>query len=62
MQIQTSHSTLNLGLTVDGLLNELETVFPPVNPTPETPLNQIMYRAGQRSVLEWIQSKLNEDS
>ena len=62
MQIKTSHSTLNLGLTVEQLLVELEDVFPPVNPTPDTSLNQIMYRAGQRSVLEWIQNKLDDDT
>ena len=62
MQIKTSHSTLNLGLTVEQLLAELEDVFPPVNPTPDTSLNQIMYRAGQRSVLEWIESRLDEDN
>jgi len=44
------------------LLEELEDVFPPVNPSPDTPLNQIMYRAGQRSVLEWIENRLNEET
>jgi hypothetical protein len=53
---------LNLGLTVERLLEEMEDVFPPLNPTPETPLNQIMYRAGQRDVLEWIKNKLDEET
>jgi hypothetical protein len=48
-------------LDVRRLLEELEDVFPPVNPSPDTPLNQIMYRAGQRSVLEWIENKLDEE-
>lgn len=61
MQIQTSHSTLSLGLTVERLLEELETIHPPLNPTPETPINQIMYRAGQRSVIEWIISRISEE-
>ena len=43
------------------LLEELEDVFPPVNPSPDTPLNQIMYRTGQRSVLEWIENRLDEE-
>ena len=51
-----------LGLTVEQLLAELEDVFPPVNPTPDTSLSQVMFRAGQRSVVEWIQSKLDEES
>jgi len=52
----------NFGLTVRRLLEELEDVFPPVNPSPDTTLNQIMYRAGQRSVLEWIENRLDEDT
>jgi len=51
-----------LGLTVEQLLAELEDVFPPVNPTPDNSVGHIMYRAGQRSVVEWIQNKLDEDS
>ena len=54
--------SFTLTLTVDNLLLEMEDVFPPVNPTPDTDLNQVMYRAGQRSVLEWIQSRLNEET
>ena len=44
------------------LLEELEDVFPPVNPSPDTSLNQIMYRAGQRSVLEWIENRIDEET
>ena len=44
------------------LLEELEDVFPPVNPSPDTPLNQIMYRAGQRSVLERIENRIDEET
>ena len=62
MQTKTSHSMPNFGLTVRRLLEELEDVFPPVNPSPDTTLNQIMYRAGQRSVLEWIENRLDEES
>lgn len=61
MQIKTSHSTLNLGLTVERLLEELEDTFPTVNPTPDTSLNTIMFRGGQRSVVEWVQSRLSEE-
>lgn len=49
-------------LTVERLLEELEDLFPPVTPTPDNPLPQIMYKSGQRSVVEWIQTKLNEDN
>ena len=62
MQIQTSHSMPEFGLTVRRLLEELEDVFPPVNPTPDTSVGHIMYRAGQRSVVEWIENRLDEDT
>ena len=52
----------NFGLTVRRLLEELEDVYPPVNPTPDTSLNQIMYLAGQRSVLSWIENRLDVDT
>ena len=61
MQIQTSHSTLNIGLTVEKLLEELEEKFPPVNPHPKEQIGSIMYKAGQRSVTEWIQSRLDDE-
>jgi hypothetical protein len=61
MQIQTSHSTLNIGLTVESLVSELENVFPLTNPTHDTPTNLIMYRSGQRSVVEWITQRINNE-
>jgi len=61
MQIQTSHSTLNIGLTVERLLEELEDKFPPVNPHPKEKIESIMYKAGQRSVTEWVQSRLDDE-
>lgn len=61
MQSPISLNTLNL-LTVERLLEELEDLYPPFNPTPETPINQIMYRSGQVSVVEWIRTRItNED-
>jgi len=62
MQTPTYPNTPNLRLDVRRLLEELEDVFPPVNPSPDTSLNSIMYRAGQRSVLEWIENRLIEES
>jgi len=49
------------GLQLSTLLVQLEENFPPTNPHPNDPINLIMYRSGQRSVVEWIQSKLSED-
>jgi hypothetical protein len=39
----------------------MEEKFPPVNPHPKEELNTIMYKAGQRSVVEWLQNRLEED-
>lgn len=60
MQTLTSLNTLNL-LTVEKLLAELEELYPPINPTPDTSLNQIMYRSGQSSVVEWIRTRLTQE-
>jgi hypothetical protein len=49
------------GLQLTSLLQQLEEVFPPTNPTPEMTMEQIMYRSGQRSVVEWILSKMEEE-
>ena len=62
MQTPTYPNTPNLRLDVRRLLEELEDVFPPVNPTPDTSVGHIMYRAGQRSVVEWIENRLDEET
>jgi len=41
------------------LLSELEGSFPPVTPHPKDDLSLIMYRSGQRSVVEYIQTLLD---
>jgi hypothetical protein len=62
MQTPTYLNTLEThGLQLSTLLAQLDENFPPVNPHPNDPANLIMYRSGQRSVVEWIQSKLSED-
>jgi hypothetical protein len=62
MQIQTSRSTLEpiLGPNVQSLLIEMEEKFPPINPHPKEELASIMYKSGQRSVIEWYRSRLDE--
>ena len=58
MQTPTSLNTLNLldvkGMTANAMLSKLEETFPPTNPTPEDTMEKIMYRSGQRSVVEWV--------
>ena len=62
--MSTSLPTLNLletvGLQQKTILNQLDEIFPPVNPTPEMTTEQIMYKAGQRSVVEWIKNQSEE--
>lgn len=43
---------------LDALVDELETVFPPLTIDPSMSHELILYRAGERSVVEWIKAKL----
>jgi hypothetical protein len=52
---------VSLGLTVEDLLGELENAFPPSLPTPMQTQSAIMYQSGQRSVVEWIINRINEE-
>ena len=60
--MSTSHNTLSLlearGMEHRAILQSLETNFPPLNPSPSDSISDIMYRAGQRSVVEWILTQL----
>jgi len=40
-----------------NILQELEDIFPPINPGPAQSMNDIMYQAGQRSVVEWLHQR-----
>ena len=50
-----------LGPNLQSILLELEDKFPPVNPHPKEELNTIMYKAGQRSIINWLRERLEED-
>ena len=49
-----------LGPNPESLLLEMEEKFPPVNPHPKEDIGAIMYKSGQRSVVEWIAKRLEE--
>ena len=49
-----------IGPTPESLLNELEETFPPSTPHPKEELASIMYKAGQRSVVEWYRERLTK--
>jgi len=50
-----------LGPNPESLLLEMEEKFPPVNPHPKEEIQSIMYKAGQRSVIEWYKNRIGED-
>lgn len=57
--MSTSLSMLEArGMELQAILADLDRTFPPVNPTPADDLTTIMYRAGQRSVVEYIIQKM----
>ena len=49
-------------MTVRALLAQAEETFPPVNPGPCDTIETIMYRSGQRSVINWITQRLKEEN
>jgi len=50
------------GMQSRGLVAQLEETFPPTNPNPEDSMEKIMYRSGQRSVVEWVIKYMEEQS
>jgi hypothetical protein len=57
--MSTSLSTLEaFGMEARAVITRLEETFPPVNPGPGDTISTIMYRSGQRSVIEWIKENL----
>lgn len=49
------------GIQANAIINELDELFPPTNPGPGDTISTIMYRSGQRSVIEWIHNRLKEE-
>jgi hypothetical protein len=48
-------------MQANTLATVLEETFPPVNPTPDESMGKIMYRSGQRSVVEWVIKYMEEN-
>ena len=44
-----------------AVLTEMEDRFPQVTPSPEDSIEKIMYRSGQRSVVEWLINRFEEN-
>jgi hypothetical protein len=62
--MSTSPLTLDLlevkGMQANAMLQQLDETFPPTNPNPEDSMEKIMYRSGQRSVVEWIANYMEQ--
>ena len=50
-----------LGPNLEQILTELEEIYPPTNPNPNEKMETIMYKSGQRSVVEWIKARISEE-
>ena len=50
-----------LGPNLESLAAEMDEKFPTVTPHPKEEIASIMYKAGQRSVVEWYQHRLEND-
>ena len=60
--MSTYLNTLELyGMETRAIISELEENFPPVTPSPEDTIEKIMYRSGQRSVVEWLLTRLEDN-
>ena len=60
--MSTSLNTLEaLGFSAQATLNEMDELFPPLSVGPSDHMNMIMYKAGQRSVVEWLKQKLDNN-
>jgi len=44
-----------------AIISELEQNFPSITPSPEDTIEKIMYRSGQRSVVEWLLTRLEDN-
>ena len=49
------------GMEARSVLKEMEDLFPQVTPTPDGTIEKIMYRSGQRSVVEWLVNRLDNN-
>lgn len=49
------------GMEARSVLKEMEDLFPQVTPTPDDTIEKIMYRSGQRSVVEWLVNRLDNN-
>ena len=44
------------------ILKEMEEIYPPLDCGPDDDISHIMYRAGQRSVVDWLNQRITENN
>jgi hypothetical protein len=44
------------------ILKEMEEIYPPLSAGPTDEISHIMYRAGQRSVVDWLSNRITENN
>jgi|TARA_R110002110_G_scaffold181162_1_gene387323 hypothetical protein len=49
-----------LGMETRSMVKELDDNFPPLTPSPDDTIEKIMYRSGQRSVVEWLIQRMDD--
>jgi hypothetical protein len=47
-----------LGMESRAITQQLNDQFPQITPTPDDSIEKIMYRSGQRSVVEWLLTRM----
>ncbi len=60
MSILTKKET-DLPNTTEDLIKYLDKTYPTRTPQPSESLSEIMYRSGQRSVIDFLKQKLNDN-
>ena len=51
-----------LGMEHRALAQQLQEHFPSITPTPDDTIEKIMYRSGQRSVVEWLLNRMENNN
>ena len=49
------------GMEARAVLTEMQDRFPAITPSPEDSIEKIMYRSGQRSVVEWLVNRMENN-
>jgi hypothetical protein len=61
LSLETLAQPLNVGLSVETLLKELDERFPEQSPGFFEEYPKLMWRGGQRSVVNWIRSRITDE-